>query len=213
MSDDERVWDVKTLLFDYVKSPSLRHIRDPYSISRLAQDIVKRIDRGNSIWKKWNGPRDLLKSAIGCWIPVDGLRDFLNAMPGPALRMRRFGNGCLAIYERETAEGSELPAIVGLLREHVENEEQRLSLERQQRYQRHREEERLAREQRLLSGIDCNWTQLHGSQHWYCRKNGRTYRLSPTNDKRWTLDRVCWFPATRKAVSSVNTKTAAMPPR
>jgi hypothetical protein len=31
---------------------------------------------------------------------------------------------------------------------------------------------------------------LHGSQHWYCRKNGRTYRLSPTNDKRWTLDRV-----------------------
>jgi hypothetical protein len=40
MAEDERVWAVKELLFDYVKSPSLRHIRDPYSVSRLAQEIV-----------------------------------------------------------------------------------------------------------------------------------------------------------------------------
>ena len=46
MTDDERVWTVKRLLFDYVRSPSLRHIRDPHSVSKLAQEIVRQIDRG-----------------------------------------------------------------------------------------------------------------------------------------------------------------------
>jgi hypothetical protein len=49
MTDDERTWAVKKILSDYVKSLSLRHIRDPHSLSRLAQEIVKRLDRGNSI--------------------------------------------------------------------------------------------------------------------------------------------------------------------
>ncbi|TMJ38601.1 MAG: hypothetical protein E6G89_11830 [Alphaproteobacteria bacterium] len=48
----------------------------------------------------------------------------------------------------------------------------------------------LGREQRLLSGADCKWTQLQKSSSWYCRANGRTYRLSPTKDKMWNLDRV-----------------------
>jgi len=51
MIDDERTWAVKRMLFDYVKSPSLKHIRDPYSITKLAQEIVKRLDRGNVDWK------------------------------------------------------------------------------------------------------------------------------------------------------------------
>jgi hypothetical protein len=86
MSEDERIWAVKELLFDYVKSPSLRHIRDPHSLSRLAQEIVRRIDRGNSIWRKWDGQREtLLRSAVGCWVPVQDMRDFLNRMPGPPL--------------------------------------------------------------------------------------------------------------------------------
>jgi len=86
MREDERIWAVKELLFDYVKSPSLRHIRDPHSLIKLAQEIVRRIDRGNAIWKKWDGQREvLLKSAIGCWIPVEDMRDFLNRMPGPPL--------------------------------------------------------------------------------------------------------------------------------
>lgn len=53
MRDDERVLEVRRLLFDYVESPSLRHIRDPHSITKLAQEIVRRIDRGNAIWRKW----------------------------------------------------------------------------------------------------------------------------------------------------------------
>lgn len=86
MNDDERIWAVKELLFDYVKSPSLRHIRDPHSVVKLAQDIVRRIDRGNSSWRKWDGQREvLLKSAVGCWIPIEDMRDFLNCMPGSPL--------------------------------------------------------------------------------------------------------------------------------
>ncbi|OBQ65278.1 hypothetical protein [Mesorhizobium loti] len=211
MREDERISIVKELLFAYVKSPSLRHIRDPYSVIRLAQEIVRRIDRGNSIWRKWDGQREvLLKSALGCWIPVEALRDFINEMPGPQVtatdvgqRLRAFEDeeyfsypkeelrpGCLALYERERAEGTELPAIIGLLRDHVEQEEERLRVEQQQRYQRWREEDRMAREQRLLSGADCKWTQLQKSPHWFCRANGRTYRLSPTKDKMWNLYRV-----------------------
>jgi hypothetical protein len=139
MGEDERVWAVKELLFDYVKSPSLRHIRDPHSVIRLAQEIVKRIDRGNSIWRKWDGQREvLLKSAVGCWIPIEDMRNFLNDLPGPRLtttdvteRLKAFEDekyydypneefqtGCLALYAKEKAEGTELPAIIGLLREH-----------------------------------------------------------------------------------------------
>jgi len=211
MTDDERVWAVRQLIVDYVKSPSLRHIRDPHSIVRLAQDIVRRLDRGNSAWKKWDAQRELfLKSSIGCWIPVEDVRDFLNQMPGPRLtitdvsqRLRAFEDeqfynypneelqpGCLALYAKEKAEGTELPAIIGLLREHVEREEDRLKAEQRQQYDEAREQDRIKRERRLLSGADCGWTQLQKSPHWYCRANGRTYRCSLAKDKRWNLYRV-----------------------
>jgi hypothetical protein len=209
MREDERVWAVKELLFDYVKSPSLRHIRDPHSVIRLAQEIVRRIDRGNSIWQKWDGQRELLlKSALCCWIPVADMRDFLNAMPGPPLTMTDVAQrqkaleeehdypkeelqaGCLAIYDKEKAEGTELPAIIQLLRDYLEKEEDRLRVERQESYRRWRQEHREAREQRLRSGADCGWTQLHKSPHWYCRMNGRTYRASPTKDQMLNLYRV-----------------------
>ena len=61
---------------------------------------------------------------------------------------------------------------------------------RPERYERWREEDRQAREQHLLSGADCKWTQLRNSVDWHCRTNGRAYRLSPTKDKMWTLHRV-----------------------
>jgi hypothetical protein len=211
MAEDDRVWSVKELLASYVRSPSLRHIRDPHSLSKLAADIVKKLGRGSSPWKKWDAQRELLlKSAIACWIPFEDLRTFLNGIDGPALTLTdviqrlsaleeeepysfprdEFRNGCLSIYEREKAAGTELTAIIGLLREHVENEEQRLRSEHQERYQRLQEEDRIAREQRLLSGADCGWTQLAKSTFWYCRRNGRTYRLTPTKEKRWNLHRV-----------------------
>ena len=150
MRDDERIWEIKALLFDYVKSPSLRHIRDPYSVSRLAQEIVAGLDRGNSIWRKWDPQCELLlKSAVACWIPIEDLQDFLNGMPGPSLttadvaqRLKNFEEeqseypneavqvGCQALYVQEKTANSELPAIIGLLREYIEAEEERFALNR-----------------------------------------------------------------------------------
>jgi hypothetical protein len=211
MMVDDRVGMVRGILADYMKSPSLRHLRDPHSLIDVAKVIVRRLDRQRGIWQKWEGERDkLLKSALGCWIPIEDLREYLNGLPGPPLtmtdvaqRLRVFEeqpyasypnndlqDGCLMLFDKEKAEGTELPAIIGLLAEHVEREEERLRLEREQRYRRVREEARLAAEQRLLSGADCKWTQLGKAPNWYCRTNGRAYRLTPTTDKRWDLHRV-----------------------
>jgi hypothetical protein len=211
MREDDRLWVVKELLFDYVKSPSLRHIRDPHSVVRLAQDIIRSLDRHNSMWRKWDGQRELLlKSALCCWIPIEDMRDFLNGMPGPRLtttdvtqRSKAFEeeehydypreelqSGCLTLYEKEKAEGTELLAIIQLLREHVEREEDRRRVAEEGSYRERREKDRIAREQMLLSGADCKWTQLQRSRHWFCRSNGRTYRLSPTKDEKWQLYRV-----------------------
>lgn len=134
MEDDQRVWSVKELLFACVRGPSLRHIRDPYSVSRLATDIVKTLDRGSSPWKKWDAQRELLlKSAIACWIPADDLRSFLNQMDGPpptltdviqrlaafeeegpySFARDEFRAGCLAIYEREKSAGTACSSRTG----------------------------------------------------------------------------------------------------
>lgn len=189
MFDDERTWAVKHLLFDYVRSPSLKHIRDTHAITKLARDIVKNLDRGNPIWGKWTEHRELVvKGAAGCWLPNADLRTFLNGMPGPVLtetdvsqRLKAYEDelrtwpkdelkdGCQALYAAEKAEGTELPAILGRLREYVENEEVRLFEERQRAYRQSQEDNRVAQEARLLSGADCKWTQIKGSRHWYCR--------------------------------------------
>jgi len=72
----------------------------------------------------------------------------------------------------------------------LEQEEERLRSEQEEQFKRLREEDGIAREQRLLSGADCGWTQLQRSPHWFCRTNGRTYRASPTKDQVWNLYRV-----------------------
>lgn len=210
MLDDHRVDTVKRLLFDYVKSPSLRHIKDPYMLITLAQDIVKKLDRGNSAWTKWNGPREqLVESATACWIPIGDLQDHLNRMEGPKLsfsdvkqRLKAFADeryseyprdelreGCLAVYEAETALGTEMPAIVGVLRDHIEKEEERLRQEQDARFRQLREAEAAVAEQRLLSGADCKWTPRQGTKDVYCRVNGRLFRLTTTSDKRVELYR------------------------
>jgi hypothetical protein len=211
MPHDDRLQAVRALLFNYSRSPSLRHIRDPHALSVLATEIMRVIDGRNSVWRKWDEQREALaKSAVGCWIPIDDLRDVLNQSTGPELtttdvaqRIRAFEDedyhsypktelqpGCLVIYQRERNEGTELPAIIGVLRDHVEREEERLRIEYEESCQRRRDEDRVARQQQLSSGADCTWTQLAKSPDWHCRMNGRLYRLSPTTDKRWELRRV-----------------------
>jgi hypothetical protein len=209
--EDDRVEIVRRQIFAYLKSPSLKHIRDGWAVEKLARDIIRRLDRRSALWAKWEGERETLcKAAAGSWIPIEDLRDCLNRMDGPRLtstdvtqRLRAFyeepyahypneelREGCLAIYEREKAEGTDLPAIVGALQEHVEREEERLRRELHVRYRRQQEEAREALEQRYLSGADCKWTSIRGSKELYSRINGRTYRLTSTADKRLRLFRV-----------------------
>jgi len=202
---------VSRLLFDYLKSPSLKHIRDPYQVRKLANDIVSALERGNPIWRKWNQAREeLARAAIPCWIPVEKLAHHLNQMDGPALTTtdvsqrleamsledyspypdERLKDGCLALFETENAQGTELPAIVGVLNEFVDSEKARLDAEHVAAYRARQEEERRALEQRFHSGADCKWTPIGNSKEVFCRVNGRAFRLSPTTDRMQHLHRI-----------------------
>jgi len=208
---DERFSIIKALLLDHVSQRSERQVRDGLAIYMLAQEIVERLDHRTGIWRKWNQAREsLLKSAAQCWIPIDDMRAYLNDMPGPELtrmdvaqRLRAFHEeayehypdedlkpGCLEIYEREKAEGTELPAIIGAISEWLEDEESRRWQEREAARKRRIDTEKSALEQRLKSGADCQWTPLNKSTSLYCRKNGRTFRLTPTATKRLDLHRI-----------------------
>lgn len=211
MYENERMRSVRNLLSEYVESPSLRHLRDPRSIDKLAQRIIQAVDREPSVWTKWVGEREaLLRAAALCWVPIEGLIRFLNSLPGPALtatdvaqRLRAvheepyntypdeaLREGCLVLYEREVAEGTEMPAIVGALQEFVEEEGNRLRHEAEVAYRERQKEAREALERRFLSGADCKWTPVGGSKAFYLRINGRAYRLAPNKDKRWDLVRI-----------------------
>lgn len=209
--ESDRIYALTSRLFEYVKSPSLKHIRDPHSIQRLAHELLTAVDRASSIWTKWEGPReDIAKAAAHCWISIEDLQAYLNQLPGPALtrtdvtqRLRAiydetYGHypnedvkaSCLALYEAEKAQGTEMPAIIGALQEHIEVEEDRLSRKRDEAYRRHQAEERVRAQQRFMAGADCGWTKLDGSEGFYCRRNGRTFRTVQDKDKRWSLFRV-----------------------
>lgn len=163
------------------------------------------------MWKKWEADREQVIRATGpCWVPVQDLQAFLNTLPGPPLtktdieqRLRAIWeephtsypkddlkDGCLSLYLAEKAQGTEMRAIIGALQEHLEREEERLRQEQQAQYRQWKEEERVKLEQRFLSGADCGWTRIAKSEAFYCRRNGRPFRIVQGKDKRWTLYRV-----------------------
>lgn len=208
---NQRTQVVYSLLAEYVRSPSLRHMREERSLAKLALEIVTKLDRDSSVWKKWEGPRDkILGAAIECWIPKADMLDFLNSLPGPALTMTdleqrmksmieeeylgdpepKLEAECLSIYQAEKAAGTEMPAIIGRLSDYIGAQFQRLRDERRAEEERRLDEARLERERRLLSYADCPWTQIKGSKFVYCRKNGRVFQLKPNSDKSLTLYRV-----------------------
>jgi len=211
MMEPDRVHAVASLVFDYVKSPSLRHLRDSHSVQKLAREIVSALDRVSSAWQKWEPAREeIAKAAANCWIPVEDLQAFLNTLAGPSLtktdveqRLRaiweqpftsypddRLKDGCLAIYSAEKAQGTEMRAVIGALQEHLESEEERLRREQDESYRSWKEEARLKLERRFLSGADCGWTQIDKSKAFYRRLNGRAFRILPGKDKRWSLYRI-----------------------
>lgn len=203
-------WEVKEVLLEYVKCASLKRIRSPSSINGVAREIVTRLDRQYSMWGKWDEQREtLLSMALPCWIPIEDLQSFLNGMPGPPLtrtdveqrlkvmwlrshedRREELQQECLTRYEQERVQGTELMAIIEMLRDYIEQEEQRITAERAEAGKRASEERRIASEQKLLSGANCPWTQLRGFKHWFCRRNGWLFRMSQGDDKKWQLARV-----------------------
>ena len=51
MYDYQRIQAVRRLLFDYVQSPSLRHLRDQRSVDGLAERIIQTVDREPTVWR------------------------------------------------------------------------------------------------------------------------------------------------------------------
>lgn len=211
MFDHQRLDALQRLILDYVQSPSLRHLRDPKSIDRLARQIMQIVDREPSVWRKWEGKREeVLRAAALCWLPSEDLRDFLNSLPGPTLtlsdvvqRLRAIHDEpynpyptevlrepCLGLYARELSIGTELPAIIGALQEFVDAETERLRVEWVAARRQLRNEEREDLQRRFLAGADCKWTSLGNSKDFFTRRNGRAYRLVPLKNKRWELFRI-----------------------
>lgn len=86
MFEYQRQAEVRRLLFRYLESPSLRHLREPKQVDRLAEEIVSAVDRALPLWSKWDATRgEVLKASAKTWIPMEDLVAFLNGLPGPRL--------------------------------------------------------------------------------------------------------------------------------
>jgi hypothetical protein len=99
-------------------------------------------------------------------------------------------DACLEIFDREQSAGTEMPAIVGAIQQFVEEDRDSRRRAQQEAYRARVEADRLAAEERLLSGADCKWTALGKSKTLHCRANGRLFRLEPQRDKKFHLFRV-----------------------
>lgn len=214
MSSDQ-VLALKKLILDHVSSPSVRHIRDPLVIHRLAEEFIANFDRRDPLWQKWSEQREqLLRVAARSFVPVGDLTDRLNELGGPKMTRtdvqqrlnalleesylsypdERLRDACLEFYEAEKAKGTEFTAIVYALKDYVEVEEDRLRREWQEEVSRRGAEEKLAARKRLRSGADCKWTALEdGSKSVYARMNGRLFRLTVTDGGFQVLERLEGF--------------------
>ena len=232
MGEDDAIYAVMSALVEHVKSPSLRHIRGPHMLQKLARDIVRQLYRRSRVWQKWEGERKpFLKAAACCWIPIEDLRTFLNEMPGPSLtmtdvteRLRAFHEeayepypnaeleaGCLALYAKGKAEGTELPAIAGALRDFIEREEERLNRERQTAWKARAEAEKAALEQRCSPVPTVN-RRLSRAQS--ARTAGSTVAATPCRQRRTSAGICIASPrSTTRAFWSAATLSAATSPR
>src|SRR5262249_24403417 len=88
------------------------------------------------------------------------------------------------------AEGTELMAIIGAIREFIEVEEERLRKEREESYRQSQQKERERAQGLFRMGADCGWIPMDDTKAFFCRKNGRAYRIEPTKERRWRLFRL-----------------------
>lgn len=212
-----RISVIRSLVGDYVRSPSLSHIRSAHALDKLASEIVRRLDVGSPIWVKWNDVRDeMARACCPCWIPEPMLAAALNALPGQKLTQTdvssrlavlqeemgewprdQFQEGCGAILEEETAAGTELIAIIYRMRAYIEQEDIRLHEEQNRKWRERTAAERAALEARFLAGADAKWTPVAESKALYCRMNGRAFRLSRAVDGKQELERIATHDSAR----------------
>lgn len=205
-----RISVIRNLVGDYVRSPSLVHLRSVHALDKLASEIVRRLDAGSPLWTKWNDVRDeLARASCPCWIPSPMLVIALNALPGPKLTATdvtsrievlqeelgewprdHLRSGCEAILNEEIEAGTELMAILFRIRSHIDQEEARLHEERERAYKERTAAERARLEARFLAGADSKWTPVAGSKTLYCRMNGRVFRLVRAVDGKQVLERI-----------------------
>ncbi len=86
MPDDPRRGEIVRLPLDYVRSPSLAHIRQPEQLQKLALRILLQVDGPTSQWRKWSLQREAMAmAALPCWLPEKDLCEGLNQLPRPPL--------------------------------------------------------------------------------------------------------------------------------
>ncbi|CAM8663826.1 hypothetical protein MCEREM30_03407 [Paracoccaceae bacterium] len=207
---EDRIYTVRRIIADYVRSPSLRHMRDFQNLEKVSKEIVTALDRDYGIWRKWDGTKDqVAKLSLGSWVPISDLAEFLNTLPGPKLSKTDvkqrilaleeeesmypqddFRDECEALYRKEAGEGTDLIATLMAIRRLLEDLHSQRYADQRRKQKEARELVKLESEQRLLSGADCPWTSLGTNKTAYCRVNGRTYRLLLQADKRVELTRV-----------------------
>lgn len=134
---DDRIDTIRRLINKHNKSPSLRQIRDPFAIYKLASDIVRSLNRSSAIWQKWEGAREqLARAVLPCWIAIECLLEELNRLAGDSLTKTdveqrllaiikepyeiylndELREGCRALYEQEKAMETEMATTIGHLR-------------------------------------------------------------------------------------------------
>lgn len=208
--NEDHVHVVRRIVAEYVRCPSLRHVRDFHNLDKVSKEIVSALDRDYGIWRKWDGTKDqVAKLSLGTWVPLADLVAFLNTLPGPkvtktdvqqrilALEAQEcmgqedeFREACEAFYRQEVSQGTDMVATLMALQELLEDLYSKKFEEDNRRKREAREQAKLESEQRLLSGADCPWTSYGISKSVYCRVNGRTYRVVTQPDKRIELTRV-----------------------
>ena len=83
MTDDERASYIRALLWEHAH-PTLRNM-DRDRIGKLTEQIL-RIATDRGLWTKWSQDREqIAERAASLWVPMDDLRESLNALPGPTL--------------------------------------------------------------------------------------------------------------------------------
>lgn len=201
MLQDDRKYEITRLIYEYVKSPSLRHIREPENLHKLAVAILKVVDGPLTPWEKWSDHRVvLLKGAVDVWVPDDDLLAALNRLPGPPLTVvdlaqrletergyhgpdEELREGCLAAYAEQKAAGTEMIAILGYLEMWMYEAGKPLHELRKQRDKERIAREKATAEARLRSGADCPWTEVRSiGAGVHCRKSGRLFRLAKASD-------------------------------